>query len=158
VAKARGMAQVAKDGGLGRESLYKALAPGAHPRFATIVAILRALGVQLAIRPAAPAPKVAPAAVRRAQRRPEGARRARLRGFADAVGLARMAPVRGDDGRAGGEPDRVSGAGGGRVLSLLPLGEWLEMRLAPAKIGHLVGRARWARLPRRLGRHRSKHD
>ncbi len=66
VAKARGMARAAKDAGLGRESLYKALAPGAHPRFATIVAILRALGVQLAIRPAAPAPKVAPAAVRRA--------------------------------------------------------------------------------------------
>jgi probable addiction module antidote protein len=36
VAKARGMAQVAKDAGLGRESLYKALAPGAKPRFETI--------------------------------------------------------------------------------------------------------------------------
>ena len=33
VARARGMAQVAKDAGLGRESLYKALAPGAKPRF-----------------------------------------------------------------------------------------------------------------------------
>lgn len=37
VARARGMAQVAKDSGLGRESLYKALAPGAKPRFDTIV-------------------------------------------------------------------------------------------------------------------------
>ena len=35
VAKARGMAQVAKDTGLGRESLYKALAPGAKPRYDT---------------------------------------------------------------------------------------------------------------------------
>jgi len=33
IAKARGMKQIAKDSGLGRESLYKALAPGAKPRF-----------------------------------------------------------------------------------------------------------------------------
>jgi probable addiction module antidote protein len=46
VAKARGMAQVARDAGLGRESLYKALAPGSHPRFETINAVLRALGVR----------------------------------------------------------------------------------------------------------------
>jgi probable addiction module antidote protein len=49
VAKARGMAQVAKDSGLGRESLYKALSTGAHPRYETISAVLRALGVKLAI-------------------------------------------------------------------------------------------------------------
>ena len=47
VAKARGMAQVAKDAGLGRESLYKALAPGAKPRFDTVVKVARALGVKL---------------------------------------------------------------------------------------------------------------
>ncbi|MBA2411934.1 MAG: putative addiction module antidote protein [Burkholderiaceae bacterium] len=47
VARARGMAQVAKDAGLGRESLYKALAPGAKPRFDTIVKVARALGVRL---------------------------------------------------------------------------------------------------------------
>jgi probable addiction module antidote protein len=47
VAKARGMARVAKDSGLGRESLYKALAPGAHPRFETIAAVMRALGFRL---------------------------------------------------------------------------------------------------------------
>ena len=35
VAKARGMAQLAKDTGLGRESLYKALTPGAKPRYDT---------------------------------------------------------------------------------------------------------------------------
>jgi probable addiction module antidote protein len=48
-AKARGMMQVAKDAGLSRESLYKALKPGAHPRFETVQAVLRALGVKLAM-------------------------------------------------------------------------------------------------------------
>ena len=52
VAKARGMAQIAKDAGLGRESLYKALSPGAHPRFETINAVLQALGVKFTITPA----------------------------------------------------------------------------------------------------------
>jgi probable addiction module antidote protein len=49
VARARGMAQVAKDAGLGRESLYKALTPGAKPRFDTVA---KALGVRLAVQPA----------------------------------------------------------------------------------------------------------
>ena len=47
VARARGMTQVAKDAGLGRESLYKALAPGAKPRFDTVLKVARALGVRL---------------------------------------------------------------------------------------------------------------
>ena len=50
VARARGMAQVAKDSGLGRESLYKALAPGAKPRFDTVLKVARALGVKLTAR------------------------------------------------------------------------------------------------------------
>ena len=50
VARARGMAQVAKDAGLGRESLYKALAPGAKPRFDTVLKVARALGVRLSAR------------------------------------------------------------------------------------------------------------
>ncbi|SPE31507.1 conserved hypothetical protein [Burkholderiales bacterium] len=50
VARARGMAQVAKDAGLGRESLYKALAPGAKPRYETVMKVVRALGVQLTAR------------------------------------------------------------------------------------------------------------
>jgi len=49
VAKARGMAEIARASGLGRESLYKSLEPGAHPRFATISAVLRALGVKFEI-------------------------------------------------------------------------------------------------------------
>ena len=52
IAKAKGMAQVAKDAGLGRESLYKALAPGAKPRFDTILRVARALGVTLVATPA----------------------------------------------------------------------------------------------------------
>ena len=51
VARARGMAQVAKDTGLGRESLYKALAPGAKPRFDTVLKVARALGVRLTAHP-----------------------------------------------------------------------------------------------------------
>ncbi|MDQ6703642.1 MAG: putative addiction module antidote protein [Pseudomonadota bacterium] len=48
-AKARGMAQIAKDAGLGRESLYKALSTGAHPRYETVNAVLRALGVKFTV-------------------------------------------------------------------------------------------------------------
>ena len=46
VARAKGMAEVAKQSGLGRESLYKALAPGAKPRFDTVLKVARALGVR----------------------------------------------------------------------------------------------------------------
>lgn len=52
IARARGMAQVAKDAGLGRESLYKALAPGAKPRFDTVLKVAKALGVRLTALPA----------------------------------------------------------------------------------------------------------
>ena len=60
VAKARGMTHVAKAAGLSRESLYKTLAPGAHPRFETIRAVLRALNVSLSLTPP-PAMKLAKA-------------------------------------------------------------------------------------------------
>lgn len=50
VARARGMAQVAKVSGLGRESLYKALDPRAKPRFETIARVARSLGVRLGVR------------------------------------------------------------------------------------------------------------
>jgi probable addiction module antidote protein len=46
-AKARGIAQIARDTGLGRESLYKVFATGAKPRFDTVLKVLRALGVQM---------------------------------------------------------------------------------------------------------------
>jgi len=51
VAKARGMTQLARDTGLGRESLYKALAPGSKPRYDTVLKLVRALGVDLTASP-----------------------------------------------------------------------------------------------------------
>lgn len=51
IARAKGMAQVAKSAGLGRESLYKALTPGAKPRFDTILKVAQALGVRLVAQP-----------------------------------------------------------------------------------------------------------
>ena len=51
VARARGMAQLAKDAGLGRESLYKALTPDAKPRYDTMLKLLHALGVKISATP-----------------------------------------------------------------------------------------------------------
>jgi probable addiction module antidote protein len=47
IARAKGMSQVARDAGLGRESLYKALSPTGNPEFATIMRVVSALGLQL---------------------------------------------------------------------------------------------------------------
>ena len=47
VARARGMTKLAQDAGMGRASLYKALTPGAKPRYDTVLKVLRALGVNL---------------------------------------------------------------------------------------------------------------
>lgn len=49
IARARGMAQVALDSGLGRESLYKALSDGAKPRYDTVLKVMRALGLKLQV-------------------------------------------------------------------------------------------------------------
>ena len=57
VAKARGMAQIARDAGLGRESLYKALSSGAHPRYETLSAVMRALGVKFSVVADTPQPR-----------------------------------------------------------------------------------------------------
>lgn len=51
IARAKGMAEVARQAGLGRESLYKALSPGAKPRFDTVLKVARALGVRLSAHP-----------------------------------------------------------------------------------------------------------
>ena len=59
VAKARGMAKLALESGLGRESLYKALRPGSKPRYETIAKILAALDVKMQILPAKPEHQVA---------------------------------------------------------------------------------------------------
>ena len=52
IAKARGMKKIAEDAGLGRESLYKALAPGAKPRFETVMKVLKSLGVSVQVKAA----------------------------------------------------------------------------------------------------------
>lgn len=51
IAKARGMAQIAAAAGLGREALYRALRPGAQPRFDTIARVCAALGLKLVVQP-----------------------------------------------------------------------------------------------------------
>ena len=47
IARAKGMTQVAKDAGLSRESLYRALSDGGNPSFATILKVAKALGLKL---------------------------------------------------------------------------------------------------------------
>jgi probable addiction module antidote protein len=52
IARSRGMTQVAKDSGITREALYKALRPGSEPRFDTVSRVCAALGVRLVAQPA----------------------------------------------------------------------------------------------------------
>ena len=58
IARARGMAKLARDTGLGRESLYKALSDSGNPAFATIVGVASALGYTFEMR-AAPTKRAA---------------------------------------------------------------------------------------------------
>jgi probable addiction module antidote protein len=51
VARARGMSQVAKDAGLSRENLYRALGEGGNPEFGTILKVIRAMGYDLTVVP-----------------------------------------------------------------------------------------------------------
>lgn len=53
VARARGMTQIARDTGLGRESLYKALSRDGNPELDTVLQVLKALGLRLSVKPAA---------------------------------------------------------------------------------------------------------
>ncbi len=52
IARSKGMAQIAREAGLGRESLYKALSPEGNPELATVLKIVRALGLRLHAVPA----------------------------------------------------------------------------------------------------------
>ena len=47
IARARGMTQLARDTGLAREGLYKALSPEGNPEFATVMKVIKALGLKL---------------------------------------------------------------------------------------------------------------
>ncbi len=52
IARAKGMTQLARETGLGRESLYKALSPSGNPEFATVMKVVAALGLRLHAAPA----------------------------------------------------------------------------------------------------------
>ena len=52
IARAKGMSQVAKEAGLSRESLYRALSADGNPSFATVLKVAKALGVRLHAQPA----------------------------------------------------------------------------------------------------------
>jgi probable addiction module antidote protein len=47
ITRAKGMTQIAKKTGLGRESLYKALSPDGNPEFSTVLKVVSALGLKL---------------------------------------------------------------------------------------------------------------
>ncbi len=47
VARAKGMTEIARKAGLGRESLYKALSPEGNPEFSTVLKVMRSLGLKL---------------------------------------------------------------------------------------------------------------
>jgi probable addiction module antidote protein len=49
VARSKGMTEIARRTGLGRQSLYKALSPEGHPEFATVLNVVRALGLKLTV-------------------------------------------------------------------------------------------------------------
>lgn len=55
IARAKGMSQIARNAGLGRESLYKALSAEGNPEFATIMKVIEALGLQLHASPSSTA-------------------------------------------------------------------------------------------------------
>ncbi|MCP5270123.1 MAG: putative addiction module antidote protein [Burkholderiaceae bacterium] len=55
IARAKGMTQLARETGLGRESLYKALSPAGNPEFATVMKVVAALGLKLHATPASAA-------------------------------------------------------------------------------------------------------
>ena len=53
IARAKGMTKIARAAGLARESLYKALSPGGNPELATVLRVIRAVGLRLHASPAA---------------------------------------------------------------------------------------------------------
>ena len=51
IARARNMSQLARDTGLTREGLYKALSPDGNPTFVTVAKVAKALGLRLSVQP-----------------------------------------------------------------------------------------------------------
>lgn len=57
IAKAKGMTQISRETGLGRESLYKAFQEGSEPKFSTVIKVLKAIGVTFHADPLGTGPK-----------------------------------------------------------------------------------------------------
>jgi probable addiction module antidote protein len=53
IARAKGMAELSRETGLGRESLYKALSAEGNPQLSTVLKVAKALGLQFHVKPAA---------------------------------------------------------------------------------------------------------
>jgi probable addiction module antidote protein len=70
VAKARGMATIAKDSGLGRESLYKAFTESSQPKFDTINRVLNAMNISIQFAPITDTKKSSDSPVRSTKRAP----------------------------------------------------------------------------------------
>ena len=51
IARAKGMTEIARDTGLGRESLYKALSPDGNPEFGTVLKVIHSLGLKMRVTP-----------------------------------------------------------------------------------------------------------
>ena len=72
IARSKGMTDIAKEAGLGRSSLYRALSPDGNPEFATVASVLKALGLRLSVarervsrRRTTPRPRGSGAAIRK---------------------------------------------------------------------------------------------
>ena len=81
VARSRNMSQVARDAGVTREGLYKALSEMGNPSFDTVVRVVRAMGYRLTIvadRPRRVAAKRSAAPARKASRKPSGSKSTRV--------------------------------------------------------------------------------
>ena len=72
IARCKGMTEIAKEAGLGRSSLYRALSPDGNPEFATVASVLKALGLRLSVareragrRRTSPRPRAAGPAIRK---------------------------------------------------------------------------------------------
>jgi probable addiction module antidote protein len=62
VARSKGMTEIAREAGLRRTSLYRALSPDGNPEFATVAGVLKALGLRLSIAQERPTPRARAAA------------------------------------------------------------------------------------------------
>lgn len=77
IARARGMMDLARDTGITREGLYKALSPGGNPSFATVIKVCEALGLKLHAAPASAEQAIAGGRAKRSSKKPKAVQDAR---------------------------------------------------------------------------------